>query len=98
MFLNVTMLAGIAGAVVPLVLHLLNRARYRNVDWGAMMFLGVEDARQHRSSRLKELALLLMRMGIVAMLAIALARPVLSSASADPQNQSSCIVIVLDRS
>src|SRR4051794_14085212 len=37
MFLNAIMLAGVGAAVMPIVLHLLARARYRTVDWGAML-------------------------------------------------------------
>ncbi|HLL90450.1 MAG TPA: BatA domain-containing protein, partial [Tepidisphaeraceae bacterium] len=76
MFLNALMLAGLGGAVLPIVLHLLARARYRTVDWGAMMFLAPAEARQHRSPRLRQLVLLAVRCGIVAVLATALARPV----------------------
>lgn len=79
MFLNAIMLAGIGGAVVPLILHLLSRARYRNVDWGAMMFLGDASTRQQQAARMKQWILLLMRMAIVALLAMALARPVLTT-------------------
>jgi hypothetical protein len=77
-FLNLVMLAGIAGAAVPLVLHLLSRARYKTIDWGAMMFLAGTDQRQRQSTRLKQLILLLMRMAAVALIAIAMARPVIS--------------------
>jgi hypothetical protein len=77
MFLNVTLLAGIAGALVPLVLHLLSRSRYRTVEWGAMMFLDGGEARVMRAARLKELVILLVRMGMVAGLAVALAQPVM---------------------
>jgi len=76
MFLNVIMLVGIAGAAVPLVLHLLNRARYRNVAWGAMMFLRATDTRRRYSTRLRQWIMLAVRMGVVALLAVALARPV----------------------
>src|SRR5688572_11107804 len=76
MFLNAVMLAGIGGAALPLVLHLLSRARYRSVDWGAMMFLQGADSRQRQSTQLKQWILLMVRMAIVALLAVALARPV----------------------
>ncbi len=76
MFTNPLMLAGIGGAALPLVLHLLSRSRYRSLDWGAMMFLAAADARQQRRSRLKQLLLLLLRMSIIALLAMALARPI----------------------
>ena len=73
------MLAGIGGAVVPLVLHLLSRARYKDVEWGGMMFLSGADARQRQSARLSQGLLLPVRMALVAALAIALARPLLQS-------------------
>lgn len=99
MFLNPIMLAGIGGAAVPLVLHLLSRARYRSVDWGAMMFLFGSDARQQRSARLRQWLLLLMRMALVALLAIALARPMVGNALASVgQEGASTTVILLDRS
>lgn len=97
MFLNPTMLAGLAGAMLPLVLHLLSRARYRNAQWGAMMFLGADDPRQSRRERLKQWTLLLLRMASVALLAAALSRPVIGAAGSVAEGPSST-VIVLDRS
>jgi hypothetical protein len=77
MFLNVTMLAGIAGALLPLVVHLLSRSRYRTVDWGAMIFLQGAEARALQGARVKQWALLLLRMTLIASLAMALSRPVM---------------------
>src|SRR5438067_2154405 len=71
MFENVLMLAGLGGAVVPLVIHLLARARYRTVDWGAMMFLDGAAPRYRDGGRLREWALLGVRMAAVALLATA---------------------------
>jgi len=78
MFLNPLMLAGLGGALLPLVLHLLSRSRYRSVDWGAMMFLDAADPRDRQSTRIKQYVLLALRMLIVALLAVTLARPVAS--------------------
>src|SRR5882672_9657519 len=97
MFLNPTMLAGIGGASLPLVLHLLARARYRNVEWGAMMFLEARDPRSAVTARLKEWILLLTRMALVGLIAIALARPVISRKWAGQEGRVTA-VIVLDRS
>jgi hypothetical protein len=77
MFLNLTMLAGIAGALLPLVVHLLSRSRYRTVDWGAMMFLQGAEARTLQGARIKQWAILLLRMTLIASLAMALSRPVM---------------------
>ena len=97
MFLNAVMLAGIGGAVVPLVLHLLNRFRFRTVRWGAMMFLAGDDRRQTRRHRLRQIILLLLRMGLVGLLAVCLARPVVYS-HWGYQGAPAAVVILLDRS
>lgn len=78
MFLNPLMLAGLGGAALPLVLHLLSRARHRELRWGAMMFLPGSVARQQRTARLKQVILLSVRTMIVSLLAVALARPVIA--------------------
>jgi hypothetical protein len=99
MFLNATMLAGLAGAGVPLLVHLLSRARYRTVDWGAMMFLQGIDAKQTAAARLKQIAILLLRMAIVACLAMAMAQPVLQGRwGATGRDPRIAAVIVLDTS
>ncbi len=98
MFLNPLMLAGIGGAAVPLVLHLLNRARYRTVDWGGMMFLGGQSPRQQRRSRMRQLPLLIVRMALVATLAVALARPIVHGPWALSDTARTTAVIVFDRS
>src|SRR5215213_8902360 len=76
MFENTVMLAGLGGAVVPLVIHLLGRARYRSVEWGAMMFIASAGPKWRDGARLREWALLAVRMAAVGLLAVALARPV----------------------
>ncbi len=99
MFLNVVMLAGIAGAAVPLVLHLLSRARYRPVPWAAMMFLHDVEPRLRQSTRLRQWLLLAVRMSIVALLALALARPVTRGRlGALGQHEGATVVILLDHS
>ncbi|MGH7215586.1 MAG: VWA domain-containing protein, partial [Tepidisphaeraceae bacterium] len=91
---------GLGGAAVPLVLHLLSRARYRSVDWGAMMFLHGVDVRQRQATKLKQLILLAMRMAIVACLAMALARPIVRGAvwgGLAAEGRTTAVIIV-DRS
>ena len=71
------MLAGLGGAAVPVVIHLLGRARYRTLDWGAMMFMTAPAGPKWRDgAKLREWALLGVRMAAVGLLAVALARPV----------------------
>jgi hypothetical protein len=68
------MLAGLAGVLLPVLAHLLSRKRYDSVDWGAMQFLEL-DPSARRNLRLEDFLLLLVRMGLIALLAVALARP-----------------------
>lgn len=99
MFLNPLMLAGLGGALLPVVLHLLSRSRFRTVDWAAMMFLEGQEPRQRQSTRLKQLLLLLVRMALVALLAVALARPIVSdSFAAVASGGHVSAVIVVDSS
>src|SRR5437763_3871821 len=96
MFQNPLLLIGVGAAVVPLVLHLLSRARYRDVDWGAMMFLQGADARQRQSSRISQFQLLLVRGLTVALIAVALARPILGDewAGGAPRGPVAAVVVL----
>lgn len=96
-FGNLIMLVGLAGVGVPLVLHLLSRARYRSVDWGAMMFLVGTDRRQRRSRRVRQWLLLSLRMLLVALVALAMSRPRMGGAASGGA-ESVAAVLVLDRS
>ncbi len=75
---NPLMLAGLGGAAVPFALHMLSRARYRPVTWGAMMFLEESGRNDLLAHRVKRWALLMLRMLAVGLLAVALARPVVA--------------------
>lgn len=69
------MLWGLAAAAVPLVIHLLNRPRYRVERWGATMFLRAAVLRRSRRIKLKQWLLLLVRTAVLVLLALALTRP-----------------------
>lgn len=99
MFLNIIMLTGLAGVAVPIILHLLSRARYKTIDWGAMMFLLGADRKQRQSARIRQWLLLAVRMLLIALLALALARPLLSgSMLGAPGSGQVGAVLIFDRS
>ena len=56
---------------VPLIIHLLNRQRYKRRDWAAMHFLIAAYKKQRRRMRAENLILLLLRCLIPIILAIA---------------------------
>ncbi|MDZ4689435.1 MAG: BatA domain-containing protein, partial [Planctomycetaceae bacterium] len=72
--LNPWMLFGLTALAVPILIHLLSRRRQDVVDWGAMQFLE-PSPKARRSLFIENVVLLLVRMGLVAIVAVALARP-----------------------
>ena len=66
--------AGLGAAGVPIVIHLLNRRRFRLRDWAAMQFLMDSLRRNRRRLRIEELILLALRCLAVMLLAMAVAR------------------------
>lgn len=72
--LNLVMLLGLGAVLIPPIIHLLNRRRYNVVDWGAMQFLDISEAKRRRLF-LEEILLMLLRMGVLALLVLALAAP-----------------------
>src|SRR5438874_12993347 len=76
-FFNVMMLTGLAAVAIPPLIHLLHRRRYDVVDWGAMQFLQVSETTRRRLL-IEEILLMLLRMGLIALLVLALAIPQVS--------------------
>lgn len=67
--------AGVAGAVGTVLIHLLNRRRYQVLQWGAIEFLQQAIKRNRRSIQLRDAILLALRTAAVLMFGLALARP-----------------------
>lgn len=74
-------LAGILAAAGPVIVHLLNRRRFRVVAWGAMEFLRQAVQRQRNAVQLRDLLLLMLRVLVVLLFGLALARPYLQGMS-----------------
>src|SRR4051812_32179157 len=67
-------LATAAGAAsIPVIIHLLNRKRYRVVNWAAMRFLLAAMKKNTRRLRVEQLLLLLLRVFIVLLVIVAMA-------------------------
>lgn len=72
--------AGAGLATAPLILHLLYRQRYRQVDWAAMKWLLEALRKNYRRVRLEQWLLLAVRMLIIFLVATAMAQPALDAA------------------
>ena len=98
-FLNTIMLAGLAAVAVPIIIHLLNRRKIKTVTWAAMKFVKLSVDQNQRRMRIEDLILLLIRCALVALLALALARPALKDSSTDVLGQAKVTgIVILDNS
>jgi hypothetical protein len=68
-----TMAVAAGAASIPIIIHLLNRNRYRVVSWAAMRFLLAAQRKNTRRMRLEQLVLLAIRVLVVVLLVLAMA-------------------------
>jgi hypothetical protein len=75
-FLHGAILFGLVALVIPPLIHLLNRRRFDVVDWAAMRFLQISQKTRQKIF-FEQLMLMLLRVGLLAVLVLATAAPVL---------------------
>lgn len=90
--------AGLVLAAGPLIIHLLNRRRFRIVDWAAMDFLREAMQRQRRILRLRDFFLLLLRTACILLFALAMAQPYFDDATDTAGNNPVHAILVVDNS
>ncbi|MHC4983893.1 MAG: BatA domain-containing protein, partial [Planctomycetota bacterium] len=83
-FWNGILLVGLGAVAIPIIIHLLNRRRAKVIDWGAMRFLLGSVAARNRRIMIEEIILMILRCLLVALAALAVARPFLRRESAIP--------------
>ena len=88
---------GLGLVAVPILIHILMRRKRKPVPWGAMRFLLEAYKTQRRRMTLEQMLLLAARCLLVALLAIAIARPMLGGASG-LGSSARTLVILLDNS
>ncbi len=64
--------------IIPFIIHLLNRRRFRRVEWAPMRHLKLTIRRNRRRIQIEQLLLLLVRIALPVLLFLFLARPVLN--------------------
>ena len=86
-------------ALLPVIIHLLNRLRYRTVQWAAMMFLRTADRDASKRAKIRQWIILAARCLMLLMFLLALARLQSKGRLARFFDPGSNLVIVLfDRS
>ena len=86
--------AGLILAAGPVIIHLLNRRRFRVVDWAAMDFLKEAMQRQRRILRLRDLFLLILRTLCILFFGLAMARPKSDGGVVDADNPVHAILVI----
>jgi len=81
-FANPLFLYGLAAVAVPILIHLLFKAKRRQVLFSSIRFILASTVRRSSRMRLKELLLLLLRIAVFALLTLAFARPFLKDRKA----------------
>ena len=98
-FLNPLFLFGLLATGIPLVIHLWNRRRVVTIDFSSLIFLTAAHRENARRFQLRQLLILLLRMAIIALIALALARPFLTlGLPVASVRAKTDVVIVLDNS
>src|SRR4029079_12332562 len=96
-FLNPwTMAAGALLVSAPIIIHLINRMRYRRVKWAAMEFLLKAQKRLKRKVILEQLLLLLLRCLLVGLLGLLLGRYLGCNPMVGQETRATYHVVLLD--
>lgn len=98
LFLNWMLVGGALAGGIPLAIHLLRRSNPKVVPWGAMQFLSAKTVQQRRRFQMERLLLLLLRMAIPVVLALCMARPVVSWLRGLAATGPKSLVVLLDDS
>ena len=85
--------AGLAAVALPILIHLLLRRRYTPIRWAAMRFVIAAHKQQRRRRKIEQILLLIARCLVVAMIAIAVARPLIGPNAPDRERT---VVLIID--
>ncbi|MCE0496719.1 MAG: BatA domain-containing protein [Methylacidiphilales bacterium] len=97
-FLNLGALFGLAAVGIPILIHLLNRFKVREVSWAAMRFLQESIEKNQRRLQLEDILLLLLRCLLVVLLILALSRPTWQTGTKTSGSHQVAAVIIIDDS
>ena len=98
-FVHPLMLWGLLAGTIPIIIHLLNRRRYKPHPWAAMRFLREAIRINARRIQIEDLILLVMRVLVFMLAALAFTLPILGSRALFLGRQPHvCAVFLLDDS
>ena len=95
-FESPALLWGVALGAAPLIIHLLNKRKYRETSWAAMRFLLEAVRKNSRRLRIEQIILLAVRTLILLLVVLALAEPLVEHLGAyfQPRQPTHKIIVV----
>lgn len=89
---------GLGAVAVPILIHILMRRRRRPIQWGAMRWLAEAYRRQRRRLRFEQWLLLAARCLAIALVGLAVARPLLGGDTGAAAGRATTLYVLLDNS
>lgn len=97
--INAGLAGGMALAAVPVILHLFMKQKPKRVIFPALRLIRERQKRSRKKLKVKNWLLLLARMALLALMALALARPrIFSQTSVGAENAPTAMALVIDTS
>ncbi|MEE9558841.1 MAG: BatA and WFA domain-containing protein, partial [Candidatus Brocadiales bacterium] len=97
-FINPIFLLGLLGVGIPVVIHMMGKRRAPVYKFSAIEFILRSQKKVAARVKLEQLLLLALRVAIIALIASALARPVLKAGPVLGPDTPSCNVLIVDNS
>ena len=73
---NTALLGGLAAIAIPIIIYLLNRQKFKRIEWAAMEFLLAALRKNKRRIQLQNILLLIIRTLVILAVVLALAKPI----------------------
>jgi hypothetical protein len=98
-FLAPLFLIGALAGVIPVVLHMINRRRAKELPFSTLRFLRISVEKTRRRKRVHDLLLMLVRVAVLVLIALGLAKPTITNLSALwGGGTNTAVAIILDNS
>ncbi len=98
-FLNPAILIGLVAGLIPLIIHLLNRRKVREIQFSSIHFLKQMARKEMRRLKIRQILLLIIRTLIILLIILAFARPTLQGTNGFlGEKTSSEVVVIIDNS
>jgi len=91
-------LIGAMAAAIPVVLHMINRQKAKKLPFSTLRFLRISVQKTRRRKRIHDVLLMLLRMAVLVLIALGLAKPTVTNLSSLWGGAGSAVAVVLDNS